>query len=373
MTRKPRVLFVGAFQTPPGSTVRGGQLAACRAIIASPLSERVEWILLETVMESIPPPPVWRRARAAGLRCLKFLRHLITGSVDAALIFTGDGLSLLEKGTMALMARLFGKRVVLCPRSGYLLGEYRRRRFTRFWLRLVVRASDRVVCQGGSWREFFTSISGLPAARFPVIYNIVNHELYANLPLPARERAEQVLLMGWIETNKGVFDLLAVVDRFRAELQAVRFVICGHGREWDRFHAELKRRNLESFFELRGWVDHEGRCRALAGSDLCLMLSYNEGMPNALLESMAAGRPVIATNVGAVADIVVEGQNGFLSEPGDIDKIGARIIELCRDRSLRARMGAAARRAIQEKMDPAVVSLSWHEALRGEAMESSHR
>src|SRR4051812_25365585 len=115
--------------------------------------------------------------------------------------------------------------------------------------------------------------------------------------------------MGWVERNKGIFDLVEVVDRFRRELAGMRFVICGRGQDYDRLKSELQQRNLESYFELRGWVDEAGKQKALAEADFGLMLSHREGMPNALLEAMAAARPVVSTAVGAVADVVEEGQN----------------------------------------------------------------
>ncbi|HEX7517213.1 MAG TPA: glycosyltransferase family 4 protein [Chthoniobacterales bacterium] len=362
--RKLRVLFVGAFQPPPGSSIRGGQLAACRAILASPLSDHVEWILLDSTMESLPPPPLLRRAWLAALRVSRFLGQLLFSQIDAAMIFTSSELSLVEKGLMTVLAHIMGKRVVLCPRSGYLIREYRRHWFTRWWIRLIINFSDVTVCQGRRWREFFTAVTGLPQARFPIIYNIVEDDSFDSTTPSDRDMATQALLMGWVERNKGVFDLIEVVDRFRPEMSGMKFVICGYGKDWNEVNSELVRRKLEDFFELRGWVNNEGRKQALAESDLCLMLSHHEGMPNALLESMAAGRPVVATSVGAVADIVEEGKNGFLCEPRDIDEIGFRILDLRRSRPLRLRQGVCGRESVKASMGSDVVWRHWLAALQ---------
>ncbi len=365
-TRKLTVIFVGAFRPLPGSSVRGGQLAACRAIIDSPLSEQVDWLLLESMMESLPPPPLRRRAWRALVRVARFSWWLFKYKVDAAMIFTSNELSLVEKGTMAILAKLRGLRVVLCPRSGYLIQEYRRFAFTRCWLRLVISCSDKVVCQGLRWREFFVSISGRSIAHFPIIYNIVPEKDFTLMALPDRETAKQALLVGWVERNKGIFDLLDVVDRFQLEMQGIRFVICGNGSGWEEFKFLLAERKLEHFFELRGWVDGKGKQEALQDSDFCLMLSHREGMPNALLEAMAAGRPVVATCVGAVADIVEEGQNGFLCEPRDIDEIGFRILDLARSKKLRSTMGARARESVRNIMTSDVIWRNWLSALRAD-------
>ncbi len=361
---KLRVLFVGAFEPLPGSSVRGGQLAACRAILQSPLSEHVEWRLIESMMESLPPPPLSRRAWLAAMRLMRFSWLLLTRQFDAVLIFTSSDWSIAEKGLMAVIAKVMNVRVVLCPRSGFLIQEYRRLAIMRCWLRIVIRCSDNVICQGRRWREFFSSVSGLPPDRFPIIYNIVGDKAFDSVELPGREEAKRVLLMGWVERNKGIFDLLETVNRFRLEMHGMKFVICGRGKDWDEFKAELTRYKLEEFFELRGWVDERGKKEELAAADFCLMLSHCEGMPNALLESMAAGRPVVATSVGAVSDIVEEGRNGYLCEPQDIDEIGFRILDLRRSLQRRRDMGIRARESVKGSMGSEVVWRNWLAALR---------
>ena len=359
-----RVLFVGAFEPTPGSSIRGGQLAACQAILASPLSEHVEWHLLESIMESLPPPPLSRRAWLAAVRLARFSWWLVSRRIDTVMIFTANDWSIAEKGLMALIAKLMNARVVLCPRSGYLIQEYRRLRLMRFWLRLVIHCSDNVVCQGRRWREFFSSVSGLQADRFPIIYNIVGDGAFDFVALPDRDLAERALLMGWVERNKGIFDLIETVDRFRQEMRGMKFVICGQGKDRDEFQVELRRRKLVDFFEMRGWVDEIGKKNQLSEADLCLMLSHCEGMPNAMLESMAAGRPVVATSVGAVSDIVEEGRNGFLCEPHDIDEIGFRILDLRRSLQLRKRMGNRASESVKSAMGSNVVWRKWLAVLR---------
>jgi glycosyltransferase involved in cell wall biosynthesis len=357
--RKPRVLFVGAFSSPPGKSIRGGQLSACRAILSSPLSECVEWILLDSMMESIPPPPLRRRAWLAAMRTLRFIRHMIMSRIDVAIIFASNEMSLVEKGVMVIVAKTFGKRVIFCPRSGFLIREWRQLRWTRWWLARVISFSDAVVCQGLRWREFFSAITGRDSTQFPIIYNIVSLPDLASIALPCRERAEQILLMGWVERNKGIFDLVDIVERFRPELLGVRFLVCGNGRDWNALSSEIEIRNLQDMFELRGWVDEVGKAKVMSEVDACLMLSHHEGMPNSLIEAMANARPVVATAVGAVPDIVVDGKTGFLCEPCDIEEIGFRIVELVKSRSQREQIGFAGRNMILSKMSRDVVWRDW--------------
>lgn len=105
-----------------------------------------------------------------------------------------------------------------------------------------------------------------------------------------------------------------------------------------------------------GLSDHVyfiGHCAAvpslLAASTVCVLTSRSEGSPNAVLEYMASGRPVVATNVGGVSEAVVDGVTGFLAQSGDDQEIAAAILRCLSDVALRERMGAAARSRVLEK------------------------
>jgi glycosyltransferase involved in cell wall biosynthesis len=74
-----------------------------------------------------------------------------------------------------------------------------------------------------------------------------------------------------------------------------------------------------------------------------VLSSLNEGTPVALIEAMAAGKPVVATRVGGVPDVVEDGRTGFLVSAGHSDDLGAAMLRLARDPDARARIGAAAR------------------------------
>jgi glycosyltransferase involved in cell wall biosynthesis len=83
--------------------------------------------------------------------------------------------------------------------------------------------------------------------------------------------------------------------------------------------------------------------------DAFLLPSANEGTPVVAIEALAAGVPVVATAVGGVADVVEDGVDGFLAEPGDVEALADRLVRLAEDRELRARMGAAGRVRVPER------------------------
>ncbi len=83
-----------------------------------------------------------------------------------------------------------------------------------------------------------------------------------------------------------------------------------------------------------------------AAFDALLLPSASEGTPVSAIEALAAGRPVVATRVGGVPDVVRDGEDGLLAEPGAIDELSERLVRLARDPSLRERMGAAGRERV---------------------------
>jgi glycosyltransferase involved in cell wall biosynthesis len=87
----------------------------------------------------------------------------------------------------------------------------------------------------------------------------------------------------------------------------------------------------------------------LAGLDVAVLPSRAEGMSNAVLEYMAAGRPIVATAVGATPELLADGEHGLLVPPGDPAALAAAIGKLLRQPELARRLGAAARRRARER------------------------
>ena len=85
----------------------------------------------------------------------------------------------------------------------------------------------------------------------------------------------------------------------------------------------------------------------VAALDILVLSSYTESFPNAILEAMAMGKPVVATNVGGIPELVEEGQTGFLVPPRDPKAVADRVLSLCRDSARRLQMGRAARARVE--------------------------
>ncbi len=136
-----------------------------------------------------------------------------------------------------------------------------------------------------------------------------------------------------------------VIVRALSELQiglGVMLKIVGDGPETERLHALVTSLKLEDRVQFLGPVAPHDIPKCLADADGFVLASYSEGRPNVVLEAMAAGLPIIATDIEGVNEIVRADVTGLLCPPGDVSSLAACIARLYDDAALRARLGLAA-------------------------------
>jgi glycosyltransferase involved in cell wall biosynthesis len=168
---------------------------------------------------------------------------------------------------------------------------------------------------------------------------------------PETSRPNLILFLGRLEQAKGVFDLLEAVSALRSALPDVRLVCAGGGdrRAVERYAERLGIRDAVKF---TGWVGPSGKRALLENAAAFVLPSYTAGQPVSLLEAMAAGVPVIASPVGGIPEVVVDGVTGFLVAPGDTATLQRLLRKLLVDRKLGERMGAAARESVCLRFAP---------------------
>jgi glycosyltransferase involved in cell wall biosynthesis len=152
---------------------------------------------------------------------------------------------------------------------------------------------------------------------------------------------------GRIVERKGIDVLINAFAQAGNLLQSSStLIIIGTGFDEDKL------RNLASKLGITNNVRFLGHSREVVkyyqASDIFVLPSYAEGMPNSLLEAMACGLPVIASRIGGVVDVVEDGKSGILVEPGDVSGLASAMVRLLKDAELRQRLGAEARKRIVE-------------------------
>jgi len=163
-----------------------------------------------------------------------------------------------------------------------------------------------------------------------------------------------VLFLGDISFEKGVWDLLeaipSVMDRCNCNGIHVKFIFCGRG-----YIAEAKRRceelGISASIEFHGPVIGKEKARILRQADIFVLPSHSEELPMAVLEAMAYGLPVVATQTGGIPEAVEHGRSGLLVPIGDVEGLTEALVQLIENPKLRQEMGEAGRRLAETKFD----------------------
>lgn len=203
-----------------------------------------------------------------------------------------------------------------------------------------------VIVLGESWSAFMRSKIDVPPDRVVVIKNATNSFPIFNRQ--ADNRMVRLVFLGEIGDRKGTFDLLIALDKIRG-LKNWHAVVAGNGRVGE-FRVMVSKLGLDGRISVPGWLEAGASRQLLMNSDILILPSYAENLPMAVIEAMAAGIPVVATPVGATAEIVQDGETGYLVRPGDIEQISKILAVLIRDKDLRISFGANARRIFDAEL-----------------------
>jgi glycosyltransferase involved in cell wall biosynthesis len=235
-------------------------------------------------------------------------------------------------------------RVPAIVATVHLIPEFTLDRSNRLQLQLLSRFVGRYVAVSSDIATRLSEELGWPAAKIDVVHNGVDIDDFALPPGPdvrselAGSREGPVFLtVARLDQQKGHDVLLRAATR----VADGRFVLAGEGPErplLEALAAELRLGDRVLFLGRRSDVPD-----LLAAADAFVLPSRFEGSPLAVLEAMAAGKPVVCSAIGGTDELVVHGETGLLVPVGDADALSAALRELAADSSLRARLGAAGR------------------------------
>ena len=134
-----------------------------------------------------------------------------------------------------------------------------------------------------------------------------------------------ILSTARLHHQKGITHLIASARSIAQRFPDARFVVAGEGPLKDELQEEIHRADLDEIFFLAGWRDDVPNL--LSRADIYVLPSLYEGLPNAVIEAMASGTPVIATAVAGTPEIIEKGRSGWLVPPGDPSALAAALTE----------------------------------------------
>jgi glycosyltransferase involved in cell wall biosynthesis len=233
------------------------------------------------------------------------------------------------------------------------------------WKRVATRVINRpltgVICVSAYGHRCMTTLGVLPAARFHVIHNGVDTSRGTQAPTAALdfrrkfdipERRAVVTQVSWIIPEKGIGDLLAAAPLVLETNPDVQFVVVGEGASRDEYIRLAAQMGIQDNFTWTGLVQDPLADGVYAAADvICQVSRWEEVFGLTIAEAMACGRPIVATRVGGIPELVQDGQTGFLVPSGDPEQIADRILALLDDADLRNRLGEAGRSVATARFD----------------------
>lgn len=255
-----------------------------------------------------------------------------------------------------VVGRLVGVPIIV---SGIRVAE-RGSRF-RLWVdRVTERLVDAHVCVSRDVAEFSVHRGGLSAEKVTVIPNGVDWETYAHAS--AADLSEfgippgcrTVLFVGRLDQQKDPFNLLTAAESLFEKHSQLHVLLVGKGRLRQAIETWVREHGVQSRVHVAGWrADVPALLRA-AG---CLVLSSRwEGLPNVVLEAMAAGVPVVATQVEGTTALVRPGQTGLLVPPESPEELASAISQILTDSARALSMAREAQEFVKKE-------LTWKEAV----------
>jgi glycosyltransferase involved in cell wall biosynthesis len=288
----------------------------------------------EEGLDFIPLAPRAEMDLAAAWRLSRVLKHLKPDIVHA---HDPHGVAMaslaVSMSTMRVRPRLVASRRVDF--------HMRRSALSRWKYRQV----DCFICASDAIRRIVVS-DGIPRKRTVTVHEGIDlgrvaaappAELHKELWLP--HDAPLVGNVAALVPHKGQRHLVDAVTHVLPECPDTRFIIAGEGELRGSLEQQIRQHHLEKHVLLAGFrADILSLHKAF---DVFVMSSVTEGLGTSLLDAMACGKPVVATNVGGIPEVVLDGETGLLVPPRDPAAMASALVRLLRDRGLREQMGAA--------------------------------
>lgn len=214
---------------------------------------------------------------------------------------------------------------------------------------------DHAIALAETHKDYLISTKHIPGKKISVVYNGVEPERFTTEVDVAAIRAELQ-----VPDDAHVVGIVAGLRRWKAhdmflnaaqavllELPNTYFIIVGDGPDRQRLEEMAQQLNIEDHVRFLGVVANVSQL--LRVFDVSTLSSIHEALPITLLEAMAAERPVVATDVGSVCEIVEDGVTGFLTPSGDADRFAQSILRILKDPALGRAFGLAGRQKIEKQ------------------------
>lgn len=262
--------------------------------------------------------------------------------------------------TVALMKRLGLLRARLVTFvHGYDLPFCLERRH-RLHYRLLDAGADLILTVNRKQRRRLLALGLAPDRTFVHHMSVDTSAFDPSCRVPSREGTLRILSVARLVGKKGIAYAVRAVSVLVRRGCRISYVIAGDGPLREKLDDLVRRLDIADHVSFVGWQDAEGIRRLLSRSDVYLAPSVTpasgdqEGIPVSIMEAMACGLPVVASDHGGIGELVIDGETGFLAPERDVDALAARIGRLADDPALGRMLGRRGRDVVRRSFDSGV-------------------
>lgn len=285
------------------------------------------------------------------LKCIVVCLYKLTfnKSIKIVHIHSSSGASFVRKSCFLKLGKLFKKKVIVHIHGSEFMKYYNKSSLKeKKNISKVLTSADKVIALSNSWKADLMSIS--KKKNVVIIHNPVKVNKFDKSSC----KEKNLVFMGRVGKRKGIYDLLEVMPNIIYKFPCANLYVCGDG-EIEEIKTLVEKKNISQNVHILGWINEDLKIDILKKSSINILPSYNEGMPISILEAMASRIPTIATNIAGIPEEIEHGENGFLFDPGDIDKLYNYILNLLSDEKLRIDMGKKSLEKVKEHFDISVI------------------
>ena len=258
------------------------------------------------------------------------------------------GLMLRKKYNIPLICSFRGDDINICPKYD---------QFTHYLTKKVIVESDQITTVSNSLKIVAERI-GKPKKEIQVVYNGCDSKMFSyntkgRLVIRKKLRISSkklvIIFVGDLAKYKGIFELLSAFTKLNYKYSNLYLILIGKIPDRTALDKIVSSNYLNNKIYIVGEIPQNEIPYWLSASDIFVFPTYNEGLPNAVMEAMACSLPIIATKVGGIPEVVRDGQNGILIDKKSVISIEHSIEKLINNKNMCKKMGEYGRTIIEEK------------------------
>lgn len=222
-------------------------------------------------------------------------------------------------------------------------------------MQIVLRRTDKLIAKSKSSEEFFVRL-GVPKKRIFVVPNGINISKFdpatAGVEMRNELRIDQeplVVTAIRLLKKKGPRYLVAAFPKVLETVPDTKLAIAGKGPEAVNLRAQIRKLGIGDSVLMLGELPHEQTLKLMAAADAFVLPSLIESCPNALLEAMAVGVPVVGTRVGGVPEIIENEENGLMVPEANPNSLADAVVRVLEDNQLAKKLKANGVKTVHEK------------------------